>query len=514
MHAAGPGARYRFGRFTLLAGEQRLLHDDQAVALGPRAFDVLVALVERAGQLVSKEELLATVWRGLVVEEANLHVQVSQLRKVVGADAIATVPAQGYRFTAPVTTDAVTSRRLSIIVLPFVESGAPPGSEHFADALTDEITTQLSRMAGSHVVPSRTALAYKHEPFELRAVARELGVRYALQGRVEQLASAVDANVRLADAVTGAVIWADSFVVRHDGEPRAARREIVARTLNALTLELVKAEARHAEAGPSAPEAADLLMRAGALAMTARSPADYLAAIGLIDRARELAPDEISLLAYRARTLSALVAVWPGPDAEAQIAQAERDIMAALAGGASSPHAHCTLSRVRQLQLRIGAALTAVDQALELNPDFAEAIAWRGALLVYDGRIDEAQAPLHRVLDLLPRDPQRWAALFWLGKSQLLCGRYADAVPWLEKSAAIQPFWGTHAFLVAANAQLGRQAETQAALAQLRAQVGDLQARSRGLRLSTNPSYRRLRREHYAGGLLKAGAITDVSAFD
>jgi TolB-like protein len=514
MHGAGPGARYAFGRFTLLAGEQRLLRDGQGVALGPRAAGVLVALVERAGELVTKDELLAAVWRNLVVEESNLHVQVSQLRKVVGTDAIATVPGRGYRFAWPVSTDAAPSRRLSIIVLPFVESAAPPGSEQFADAVTDEITTQLSRMAGSHVVPSSAAIAYKHEPFELRAVARELGVRYALQGRVERLGTAVHTNVRLVDALTGAVIWADSFAVQHGADLPAARRDIVARTLNALTLQLVQAEARRAEGRGSAPEAADLLMQAGVLAMTARSPADYLAAIGLIDQARALAPDDASLLAYRARTLSALVSVWPGDDAEDRIAEAERDIMAALASGASSPHAHCTLSRVRQLQLRIGAALNAVDQALELNPDFAEAIAWRGALLVYDGRIDEAQAPLQRVLDLLPRDPQRWAALFWIGKSQLLSGRYADAVPWLEKSAAIRPFWGAHAFLAAANAHLDRPAETEAALALLRVEVGDLEARSRGMRLSDNPTYRRLRREHYAAGLLKAGAIADLSAFD
>ena len=96
-NGAGP-ASYRFGHCELQPGQQRLLVEGQAVAVGPRAFDLLVALVERAGELVSKDELLARVWPKLVVEENNLQVHVSALRKILGQDAIATVPGRGYRF--------------------------------------------------------------------------------------------------------------------------------------------------------------------------------------------------------------------------------------------------------------------------------------------------------------------------------------------------------------------------------------------------------------------------------
>ena len=99
-----PPARlgYRFGRFLLQPAERRLLVDGQPAALGPRALDVLLALVQRAGQLVAKDELLDLVWPGLVVEENNLQTQVSWLRKVLGPQAIATVQGSGYRFTLPV----------------------------------------------------------------------------------------------------------------------------------------------------------------------------------------------------------------------------------------------------------------------------------------------------------------------------------------------------------------------------------------------------------------------------
>src|SRR5438874_9113890 len=92
-------AQYRFGRFVLEPRERRLLVDDQPVTAGPRAFDVLLTLIERAGELVTKDELLERVWPKLVVDENNLQVQVSALRKILGQDAIATIPGQGYRFT-------------------------------------------------------------------------------------------------------------------------------------------------------------------------------------------------------------------------------------------------------------------------------------------------------------------------------------------------------------------------------------------------------------------------------
>src|SRR5258708_19383664 len=103
--------RYRFGPFELQPDKRRLLRDGEAIALRARAFDLLVALVDRAGHLVTKDELLACVWPGMVVEEAALHVQVSALRKVVGGDAITTVSGRGYQFILPVTKEDTQANR-------------------------------------------------------------------------------------------------------------------------------------------------------------------------------------------------------------------------------------------------------------------------------------------------------------------------------------------------------------------------------------------------------------------
>src|SRR5882757_3666644 len=103
MASPEPPEHYRFGSFELQPDKRRLLEDGATISLRPRAFDLLAALVNRAGHLVTKDELLAQVWPKMVVEEASLHVQVSALRKVLGADAITTVSRRGYQFTLPVT---------------------------------------------------------------------------------------------------------------------------------------------------------------------------------------------------------------------------------------------------------------------------------------------------------------------------------------------------------------------------------------------------------------------------
>src|SRR6202022_781110 len=114
---------YRFGRFELQPSERRLLVAGVPAIVGPRAFDVLVALVERAGHLVTKEELFSLVWPKLIVEDANLHVQVSALRKILGTAAIATVPGQGYRFTLELTREVIDSAPL-VAVAKSDQSGA------------------------------------------------------------------------------------------------------------------------------------------------------------------------------------------------------------------------------------------------------------------------------------------------------------------------------------------------------------------------------------------------------
>ena len=168
------------------------------VSIGLRALDVLVVLIERSGHLVSKEEIMAAVWGRTVVECANLTVQIAALRRVLDegrsdGSAIQTVAARGYRFLPTVTIGKPALRPgqlggprsvppLSIVVLPFANLSNDPEQRYFAEGITDDLTTDLSRIENAFVISRNTAVTYTNKPVDTRQIGRELGVRMCSKG--------------------------------------------------------------------------------------------------------------------------------------------------------------------------------------------------------------------------------------------------------------------------------------------------------------------------------------------
>lgn len=509
-------ANLRFGPFLLQPAQRRLLHDGRAVALGPRAFDVLCALVAQPGELLTKDSLLAAVWGGVVVEEANLHVQISQLRKVIGAEAVATVPGRGYRFVGSVQTEsagqAAPTRRLSVIVLPFVEPHAPADQAYFADALTDDITTQLSKIRGSFVIGAPTAFTYGRSVADFSAVATELGVRYALQGRIHRDADEIEINARLSDARTGAVIWSDSLALPL-GRVAHVRREVVARLAKALDLQLVHAEAaRCALATLSSMEAADLLMQARHAGGWNWSREHYDRASRLYDQALQLEPHNTEALARRASLLSNFANAWPGPGIDEQIAQAQADALQALRIDSLEPMAHLALSQVRQQQYRLDEAAAHADTALELDPSSVMALQWRAELHRYSAQSALGFEPLRRAMALSPRDPHRWIFFARMGWLHVQLGEYDAAHPWLERSAALQPHWTTSMALAIVHAQRDDIEEARRHLPAM--STPEAQLHRRWNRVSRDPRFLAESRQHVFGPLLKCGALPGPAAID
>src|SRR6516225_4989113 len=234
MEVLATGEMFLFGGFRL--DRRGLCRRDESgafvpVAIGSRALEVLRVLVEADGDLVSKDEIMAAVWPGTVVEDNNLTVQLSTLRRILDrgradSSCVQTVAGRGYRFVPMVvqqagdsaispTRVAVIGTRppppLSIVVLPFTNVSTDPDQEYFADGITDDLTTDLSRISGSFVIARGTAFTYKGKSAEAKQIGRELGVRYALEGSLRRAGNQVRVNAQLIDAETDAHLWAERF---------------------------------------------------------------------------------------------------------------------------------------------------------------------------------------------------------------------------------------------------------------------------------------------------------------
>ena len=501
-----------FGAFVLWPGARRLERDGEAVPLGARAFDLLCALARRGGRVAGKDELLGEVWAGLVVSDANLHVQVSQLRRALGAGAIENLPGRGYRLVPPVhpLDGAAPTRRLSVIVLPFVEPGAPDGQGYVADALTDDVTAELSHIRGSFVIGTPTAMVFKHTAFDLAAHARELGVRYALQGRIERDGARLEVHARLSDAATGGVIWSETIAVPQ-ADPRAMRSETVARLAAALDLELVRAEAARVDTRRD-PAAVDLLMQGRAAGGRNWTRASYLRSRGLFDAALAREPELAEALAHRAHVNAVLATAWPGPEIEAQIAQAEADAQQALRIDPQEPVAWLALGMARLMQYRVADAAQAADRGLEFAPNAPALHDLRAEVHRHAGDAALGFAPARRALALSPRDPHRWVFELRQGWLHLHLGEYVPALHRLEASHALHPHWTTTTALIALHGHLGTP-ERARALAPL-LDDPEVEGFRRWHRASREPRFLDQLRTHLYAGLMKAGYRSDTAAWD
>jgi TolB-like protein len=217
---------WSFGRWRLYARGRRLMADDAPVPLGSRSFDLLLALVEARGALVGKDELLRRVWPGSIVEENNLQVQVSALRKALGEDAglIVTIAGRGYRFAGTPEPLAAPPPAASVVapgegppmlvVLPFANLTGDPDQAYFAEGITEDLTMALSQLRWFSVIARASAFTFKGRAVDVREVGRALGVRYVLEGSVRRAANRLRVSAQLSESEAGRQVWAERF----DGE--------------------------------------------------------------------------------------------------------------------------------------------------------------------------------------------------------------------------------------------------------------------------------------------------------
>ena len=421
------------------------------VALGSRALELLGLLVTRRGELVSKDAIMEAVWPRRVVEEANLNVQISKLRHILDqhreeGSCIHTVPGRGYCFVAPVTRPeanghsaipAISQSRelgrphLSIVVLPFTNLTDEREQQYFADGITADLTTDLSRIAGMFVISRHTAFTYRYKAVDTKQIGRELGVRYVLEGSIQRSGDRVRVTVQLIDAENDAHLWAERFD-RDMGDLFALQNEITGRIAAALDLELVGAEA----ARPAVhPDTLHYILRGRALGY-GRPPTrqNYREAISLFEQALVLDPRSVEAQSWLANTLAMRVLNQMTDSAAADVARAEELVGEALAASPGSPQAHFAKGQLLHAQNRFEEAVPEYEIVLAFNRNWVFAIAALGSCKLLTGSLEEAYRLHEQAVRLSPRDPFLGTLYTRIGYVHLLQSRTDEAIVWFKRA--------------------------------------------------------------------------------
>jgi TolB-like protein/class 3 adenylate cyclase/Flp pilus assembly protein TadD len=379
--------------------------------------------------------------------------------------------------------------RLSIIVLPFVNIGGGQEQDYFVDGVTESLTTDLSRVAGSFVIARNTAFTYKGKPADAKQIGREMNVRYALEGSVQRGGNRLRVNVQLVDTGTGAHIWAERF-----DKPIAdlfdMQDEIVAHIARQLGTQLVAAEARRAERSAH-PDAMDLCFQGTALMNKSRSRESLMQARGYYERALALESDNVEALVGIASVEVILGSAQIAEDTKAHLAFAETAATKALAKAPHHPRARMFLGWIKMRTNRMIEGIADCEHALSLDANLAAAHAYIGAGKYFLGRPHESEIHVRDAMRLSPRDPEAYIWMIFNGYAAFADGRNEEALTWARRSIEINPELPLAHFAMAAFlAQLGRLDEARAAVKTgLALEPRFTLNRLRGAAPSDNPAY-------------------------
>jgi adenylate cyclase len=395
---------------------------------------------------------------------------------------------------------------MSIVVLPFANLNNDPEQQYFADAVTEDLTTDLSRLAGSFVLSRNTAFTYKDKPVNAKQIGSELGVRYVLEGSVRHSGNQVRINTQLIDAATGAHLWAERFD-GDTGDLFALQNEITSRIAIALGLELVAAEA----ARPTEhPDALDYILRGRAAMDKTPSRDNYEKAVDLFEHALALDPGSVEAQSWLATVLVARVLNFGSSSAEADIKRAEELATKAVAASPRDWYAHYVRGQVLRVLRRCAEAIPEYETALALNRNLLYALTSIGRCKIFIGPIEEAIPVLEQASRLSPRDRDIANWYYRIGEVHLLRSHIHEATLWLEKARGSNPgFPYVHAFLASAYGLKGETERAAAELAEARRLGGEgswssIAGMRRGTRYET-PAIRALAEATYYAGLRKAG---------
>jgi TolB-like protein len=471
------GRSLAFGPFVLNPQNGTLLRGSELVPVGQKGVLILDALVSNPGAVRTKAELMDAAWPGTTVEESNLSVQIAALRKLLGpspdgGEWIATVPRVGYRFIGPTQAPARPPAEPvlpSLAVMPFQNLSGDPGEDYFADGIVEDIITALSRFTSFAVIARNSSFVYKGRIADVRQVAKELGVRYVLEGSVRRAGERLRITAQLVDAMSGTHLWAEKFdgaiADVFDVQDRITEAVAVAIEPHIMQAEIDRAHRKR----PESLDAYDMYLRALAKLYTMR-PEDNAEAYAQMMRAIALEPNHAPFLTNAVWALEFRLGMgWPAltsDDRTTCLDLARR----ALANAAGDP---TVLAQCGSALVMIGRdydyGLQILADALAVNPNNQYLLVAAAVAKLHCGDIEEALAHSRRAIMMSPRDPLGEWSLTAIAHAHIALGDHDEALKAAERSLAVNAnYEPTYWMLIAANAQLGRMDEARRWLAKFR----------------------------------------------
>lgn len=432
----------RIGNLRVDPAVDEIRKDGHVIKLEPKAMALLMCLAERPGSVVSVAELLDRVWKDVIVSHDSVYAAVTALRRALGDDPknptyIANVVRRGYRLIAPVSawgesppvppaTAAGTAPpdRPSITVMPLLNLSGDPTQDYFSDGISEDIITELSRWRRLAVRSRSASFRYRAAAADLQQVARELDVRYVVEGSIRRLGGRLRINVQLVDAETGNQVWAERFD-RGIEEIFLVQDQVVRTIVGTLVGRVQESDTDRARRKPPVSLAAyECVLQGNALSWD--DPAGLAKAAHLFGKAIELDPGYAFAHALLAVTCCRRWNFDPhSPDSVLEEAHALATRAVELDSGEST--CHSILGQVCLLKRRFDLAVLHAQRAVEINPNNQWNATDLASVLTYVGRAEEALIWFTRAREIDPYFDVPW---YWrdVARAYVIMQRHQEAL--------------------------------------------------------------------------------------
>lgn len=459
--------RYVFGNCRLDAALRELRRDGEIVHVEPQVFDLILHLVRNRDRVVSRDDLFDCLWQGRVVSESTFRSRISAARNALADSGssqrlIQTLPRRGFRFVADVVEEtedppafdgvapeggpvlpeapepklAETDGRPAVVILPFGNLSGDPEWDHYADGITEDITTALAKHRSLLVIARNSAFAFKDHGGDVRRIARELGADYIVEGSVHKIGQRVRVTAHLVERETGRLMWADRYD-RALEDIFLVQDTITAMIAGSIEPQIGAAERLRVERSGAGNFRAWDLFHLGAKHLYKATPHDNREAQRLFRLAIDYDPGLAQGYAFLAYAIVLEMLYFDAEADEERLKEAQELARRGIELDQQDAMIRFVYGRVLLALRDYASALDELRSAVEMNPALAIGHCGVGDSLAYDGHFEEAFPYFQKALELSPHDPQRWAFCAYRALAHLFARQFDQAAEWAQKSTRV-----------------------------------------------------------------------------